>query len=299
MNGYSLNPIASYAGWVGNADLASSLSTNSIANYAVNNGGIGDPMSMGCGIFPGMYGGGMFGGIYGGMYQNPKVIADYNRTMATENMNLNSDLKVLNLNTQAKEKLITEAAQYKMTSHEKEEAFIVGKIQTAILKGKRSEVMPAFTELKEAIKAKLEQANNSVPATASFASALIDEKQLKAEALATYQKIAGKSIMDDLEQHGGSQFWAGAEKGILCGLGSQFTDAQMSEDIISSLQETSITPADKAKRWAGMISSGAVTTALAVAAVPLILFGLGKGTVEYGKLVKNLYTGKSFVKGAI
>lgn len=100
------DPIANYASNVGYIDLTSGLTGG--FNAGLSN--VYNPLSMNCGIFPGMgmYGGNMmYGGMYGG-YQTPQAYAqamtDYNRTTATGNMQLSADLNSMGLNMQAQQK---------------------------------------------------------------------------------------------------------------------------------------------------------------------------------------------------
>lgn len=293
------DPTANYAANVGYLDLTSGLTGG--FNAGLSN--VYNPLSMNCGIFPGM---GMYGGMCGGMYgmyggyQNPQAYAqamtDYNRTMATGNMQLNSDLATLNMTNQNNFKISSmklnktfEAKEAETESGTKEIAYQGGRIRELLSEGKFTQAAEVFNkEFKNAICKENQE----------YGYVTIEENKKTPLALDKYKQIFGVSLADDIRKYGGSHFWTGVKMGAGCGLGSVFMDGDPQE-FLDTIEGRTRTNSDYAKRNVGIGTSAAVTGALGVLLLPLVAWCVGKGAKEWGKSVWKLYTGKAFRTAAI
>jgi len=208
--------------------------------------------------------GSVFGGSYGmgmgsmGMGYGPG--SEVMNMSQIDYLKYQETMENFQLAKQGRQKKALEFAEFASTAADDVIARQTGILQRQVRNNEQDYVMGEYNKLTEAVKAKFKEAGYvNVP-----------EAEVKAHAERLYYQATGKSITDDLQEHGDSSFVQGLKQGAF-GLGWLVANNKNYKDNISDMTGEPQSVSDKIWKYVGIGVSALLTGGLAI-------FGAIKGT---------------------
>lgn len=232
-------------------------------------GPIGGESMMNGSCFGGGFGGGYMpgGGMYPGMGYGPgSEIMNMTQEEADKYQEKRENYFI---QKQVRQQKLINAARFAVTSEENVISKSIGYLKNAVVTNEQDHIPALYSKLLTTVREKLAASNG-------LNAGEITEDQVKAEAQRLYEEKTGAGLIESINQHGDSSLWYGIKRGATFGL---LTDANSSDETISSITDVPVSKSSTAMRWLGT----AVGTVGAVGVAIAALFGGGKA-------IKDLFT---------